>query len=191
MKKILIVDDDVLFYEILVKILGKDYDIDYLKNPEEVIPYLNDNEIDLIITDYRMPQLTGKDLILRVKELYPDIQIILVTAYSKDYLQSQAISDNLPIVNYLRKPIKKSDIDKIFNPSVTIQEFCLNSENKVLNDIGNRDTIDLKHEWYCNNENSYSLDEWWKEKKDGTGGKKEAGKCERYCSISRNIGNCY
>lgn len=168
MKKILIIDDDIIFIETLTKILSKDYEIKYLKNPEDLFSFPELNELDLIITDYRMPQMTGKEVVLKLKKLNPEIKIIMVTAYPKEYLLSQAIVEDLPVENYLRKPIKKEDIDNIFRPSVSMYDSCLNSNNRALNSVKDYDTIQTEEKdlnWMENfkEEDFYSIGDRWKE----------------------------
>ena len=170
MKKILIIDDDIIFIETLTKILSKDYEIKYLKNPEDLFSFPELNKLDLIITDYRMPQMTGKEVVLKLKKLNPEIKIVMVTAYPKEYLLSQALVENLPVVNYLRKPIKKSDIDEIFNPPICMYDSCSNSRSGILNSIKDYDTIEINIQekdlnWMENfkEEDFYRVVDKWKE----------------------------
>lgn len=67
-------------------------------------------QIDLLITDIRMPRLDGLELIRSVRRLYPDTHCILLTAYGEFDYARQAIY--LGVENYLLKPVAKTEIEQ-------------------------------------------------------------------------------
>lgn len=67
-------------------------------------------QIDLLITDIRMPRLDGLELIRSVRQLYPDTHCILLTAYGEFDYARQAIY--LGVENYLLKPVAKNEIEQ-------------------------------------------------------------------------------
>ncbi|PXX51996.1 AraC family two component transcriptional regulator [Hungatella effluvii] len=67
-------------------------------------------QIDLLITDIRMPRLDGLELIRSVRRLYPDTHCILLTAYGEFDYARQAIY--LGVENYLLKPVAKNEIEQ-------------------------------------------------------------------------------
>ena len=66
-------------------------------------------QIDLLITDIRMPRLDGLELIRSVRRLYPETHCILLTAYGEFDYARQAI--DLGVENYLLKPVAKNEIE--------------------------------------------------------------------------------
>ena len=80
---ILIVDDEKEYSKVVSMIL-KDagYSTDTCSNGEEAIEYIKKNEVSLIITDIRMPKMSGEELIVEVNKLGQDIDILVVTAYA-------------------------------------------------------------------------------------------------------------
>ena len=112
-KQILLVDDEkdiLFFYSECLK--SNDYHIISFDNPVEALNHLNINEnianCSLVITDYKMPQMSGIDLIKKIKEKYfaYKIKTMLISAYLK--------TDLLKDHPYLEK------IDKVIEKPVTL-----------------------------------------------------------------------
>lgn len=65
---------------------------------------------DLLITDIRMPGMSGLQLIEEAKKILPDLQVVLISGYSQfDYAQSAI---RCGVVNYLLKPVKKNELNE-------------------------------------------------------------------------------
>ncbi len=80
---ILIVDDEELILEITSKALTYDhYRIFTAINAEEALSILENNDIRLVISDQKMPGLSGIDFLKQVKSKYPDILTIMLTGYA-------------------------------------------------------------------------------------------------------------
>lgn len=117
-KYVLLVDDekDILFlYSECLKTDG--YQTISFDNPIEALNYLNKNDnisnCSLVITDYKMPQMSGLDLVkkIREKDSKSKIKTMLVSAYLKNDLLKDNI-DMKKIDKIIEKPI---DIDKLKN----------------------------------------------------------------------------
>lgn len=153
MKNILIVDDDELFISTLTKMLRKTYNVVSFEDTAEAISYIQSNDnIDLVITDLRMPSINGVELSKIIHEINPDIKTLLVSAYPKEYLQSKVIENNIPVVNYIRKPIFKKDIDEIINEDYNYDEVdeCIHSETVSEEEIDSfhiSEFYNLEHKW--------------------------------------------
>ena len=82
--KILYVDDDKLLtstFTTLMKVEGFK-DVVVFNNPIEAVEYLKIETPDLIISDFLMPEMNGLEFLREAKKLYPEISMILLTAYS-------------------------------------------------------------------------------------------------------------
>ena len=117
-KYVLLVDDekDILFlYSECLKSDG--YQTISFDNPIEALNYLNKNDnisnCSLVITDYKMPQMSGLDLVkkIREKDSKSKIKTMLVSAYLKNDLLRDNV-DMKKIDKIIEKPI---DIDKLKN----------------------------------------------------------------------------
>lgn len=69
---------------------------------------LQQERVDLVITDYMMPKMNGYDFIMQMKPLYPNIPVIMLTAKSDS--QSKLDVLRLGIDDYLQKPFEKSEL---------------------------------------------------------------------------------
>jgi DNA-binding response OmpR family regulator len=104
-KKIIVVDDDETILSVLgnaLKILG--YEIVLTRSGEEALENFKFEKYDLLITDYMMPGLSGKELIAKVKENDPDIPVIMITGYPLAYPPGVAKSEGIDA--YLVKPFR-------------------------------------------------------------------------------------
>ena len=84
MSKILIVDDISSIREALKEHLYKDFIVLDAENPKEAIKICETEKIDLLITDIQMPESSGIDLILILRQKYPKLECVLMTAYNID-----------------------------------------------------------------------------------------------------------
>lgn len=84
MLKILLVDDHKMLLEGLKSIMEKtnlDTSVQIISSPKNVIPFLNSNKIDIVITDLNMPEMSGFDLIKKIKQNHPFTKIGVLTMY--------------------------------------------------------------------------------------------------------------
>jgi len=84
MKNIVIVDDEKTFLLSLSEGLGmsrKDFNVITADNGEKAIEMLGAMSADLLITDLKMPDVDGFDLLVHVLKYYPELPVIVMTAY--------------------------------------------------------------------------------------------------------------
>jgi putative two-component system response regulator len=79
---VLVVDDDVSVRDLLVSIIGDaGYNVADANNAEEAIKLLTDIHFHLVVSDIKMPRISGIELLKTIKQLNPDIPVILVTGF--------------------------------------------------------------------------------------------------------------
>jgi two-component system response regulator YesN len=107
MLKVMVVDDEMIVRKgIITSINWSEYDIEITaeaKNGEEAWNKLQEQPVDLILTDIRMPVLNGIDLARRVKSEYADIEVVMLSGYEDFQHANEAMS--LGIRHYLLKPV--------------------------------------------------------------------------------------
>jgi len=92
--KILIVDDEQNVTRALARSLSfEEYSIVTADNGLDALEFIKENKIDLIISDQRMPQMTGVEFLSKAWELYPDAVRILLTGYADFDEALQAINE--------------------------------------------------------------------------------------------------
>ncbi|MFN4264381.1 MAG: nitrogen regulation protein NR(I) [Aquabacterium sp.] len=103
MKPIWIVDDDQSIRFVLEKaLMREDLPVRSFTNPRDVLAALDDDEPQVLVSDIRMPGGSGIDLLGKVKERYPGLPVIIMTAYSD--LDSAVSAFQGGAFEYLPKP---------------------------------------------------------------------------------------
>ena len=107
-RKVLIVDDESTGRTILAKIIQQaedDVSVESFDNPLEALSWLDDNHPDLIITDYRMPDINGVELIKQIREkpACHDIPIMMITVVSEKSVRYDALEAGATA--FLTRPI--------------------------------------------------------------------------------------
>ena len=110
--KILLVDDDegirTSFSTLLIK---KGYNIDAKSSGMEAINSIKKSKYDILLTDLKMPNMTGIELMKEARKIDPDLGIIIMTGYGEiaSYLEAM----DLGAVEYLNKPVNTGDLEII------------------------------------------------------------------------------
>ena len=128
--KILIVDDEPDILELLAMIIAErtPHQVVTTNNPLEVPHLFKENTFDLLITDLRMPGLSGMDLIREAKKIDPDMPIIVITAYGSSQSAEESITEGA--YDYLTKPFRKDQIIITINRAMEWQ--AMKKEMKAL-----------------------------------------------------------
>ena len=107
-RKVLIVDDETTGRTILSKIIQQvenDVNVEAFDNPLDALDWLDNNHPDLIVTDYRMPDMNGVDLIRKIRERQGclDIPIMMITVVSEKSVRYDALEAGATA--FLTRPI--------------------------------------------------------------------------------------
>ena len=106
---ILVVDDEgAIRYSISKTLQRLGYQVHTAETGEEALEMMQRQEYDVVLTDIRMPGLTGVELLARIKEEAPDAVVILLTGYAS--LETAIESLRLGAHDYLVKPSSSQDI---------------------------------------------------------------------------------
>lgn len=109
--KVALVDDDIFIKEILKqKLIELDFEVFDFDNSTKVLTFLNSNEVDLLITDIQLPEITGFGLVEQVKKINNNNNNIPVIAISGDYTLSKEIIAKNNISDSLIKPINVEEL---------------------------------------------------------------------------------
>lgn len=113
-KKVLIVDDEETLTWSMSKSLAKDkdkYEVIVANSGKEALNILRENNIDLVISDIRMPDVNGLDLLVQIKKEYPKTKVIIMTAYGSSDVQKEA--NRRGSLYYIEKPFEINEIRKV------------------------------------------------------------------------------
>jgi len=106
---ILIVDDERENINLLTNLLGDDYSLYQALDASQALSFLKKNEIHLILTDQRMPGMSGVELLVKARELRPDCVRMLITAYPDVHNAIQAINRG-HVQRYIAKPFDSAEL---------------------------------------------------------------------------------
>lgn len=110
-KHILVVDDHFEMLEFLRSMLqlsSQDYEVLAVPSAEEGLLELRRGTFDLLITDVRLPGMSGFDLIRRAQRLGLKLPVIMITAYSS--AQGRKEAEDLGVFHYFQKPLDTDDV---------------------------------------------------------------------------------
>ncbi len=111
-KKILIVDDNPHMCNLLADILEIfNYQGIKAKDGEEALVFLKKDNYDMVITDLRMPNLGGMDLLKTIKDEKPSLPVVVITAFGKSDTQQDVLAAKAD--GYLAKPFKVDEIEEL------------------------------------------------------------------------------
>lgn len=125
--KIVVVDDERIVtsaFKTLLKVEGFS-DAHFFNSPKDALDYLKDNQPDLVISDFLMPEMNGLEFLSEVKKLYPEVSKILLTGYADKENAIKAINE-IGLYRYIEKPWNNDDL--IINIKNGIERSYLLSE---------------------------------------------------------------
>jgi len=110
--KILIVDDEEMMRSLLEKILKREgYNVIAAEDGVQAVEILKKEDVSLVISDMKMPRMDGFELLKYVKQEYPNVGIIIMTAYGDTYTVKDALL--LGADEYITKPFKSYEISLV------------------------------------------------------------------------------
>lgn len=127
---ILCVDDEQSILNALKRLLRKEgYNLLFANSGKEGLEILKENEIHMVISDQRMPEMSGTDFLAAVKDSYPDVRRVILTGYSDIDSITESINKG-HIYKFFFKPWNdlslKAEIRQI------LDQFELNQANRQL-----------------------------------------------------------
>ena len=117
--KLLIVDDDFDIVQVLkMGLLKNRFLVDAFTNPEEALQSFKSNAESyyLVLSDIRMPAISGIQLAKRVKEVNPNVKVVLMTAFEIRDTEFSKVFPSTQVDGFVQKPIGIKDLtDKILS----------------------------------------------------------------------------
>ncbi len=110
---ILVVDDEHGVRQSFDMVLSDDYEVLLAATGKEAIDIFNKNSIDLILLDIRLPDIDGLDLLVELKEIDPNNEVIMVTAVRE--IQSAVRAIKAGAYEYIIKPFEVDEVLTIIN----------------------------------------------------------------------------
>jgi len=109
---ILIVDDEEMMRSLLEKILSREgYTVATAIDGRDALEKIDQGDFQMIVSDMKMPHLDGFGLLQAVKQSYPSISVIIMTAYGDTYTVKDALL--LGADEYITKPFKSHEVSLV------------------------------------------------------------------------------
>jgi len=109
MAKILIIDDNIDICQLLERFFKKKgHDTKFFTSEVNALDYLKTNECDLVFCDFRLPKMDGKEVLEKIKQIDPSIQVVIITGYSDVKTAVDVIK--LGAFDYVTKPLFPDEI---------------------------------------------------------------------------------
>lgn len=114
---ILVVDDELLIRDLLYDFFSSQgWDITVAENGQKALEVLRAKDVDLVLSDIKMPELDGLGLASRVRESYPDLPVILMTGYPSVDTAVSALRSKAE--DYVIKPFNINQLYKLVESKV-------------------------------------------------------------------------
>jgi len=128
--KILVVDDEVPIREMIKKGLSQmgGFNVETAHNGLEAIERVEKDIFDLVLTDLKMPEMDGLELLKNIKGTRPEVMVILMTAYGS--IETAVEAMRMGANDYITKPINFDDL--LLHISKVQRESLLLKENRLL-----------------------------------------------------------
>lgn len=125
---ILVVDDDQFALESTTLLLeGSGYRVRACKCAADALAALRDGEFDAVLTDIRMPEVSGIELLEEVRELHPDLPVILMTGFAELETAIEAIKKG--VFDFLLKPYKPIQLFHSVQKAIEHRRFVRMEKN--------------------------------------------------------------
>ncbi|MDE5832301.1 MAG: sigma-54 dependent transcriptional regulator [Desulfovibrio sp.] len=106
---ILVIDDEKNYLLVLQTLLEDEgYTVTAMNDPETALAFLNESEVDVVVTDMKMPRVSGQDVLKRVKKDWPHIPVLIMTAFGS--IESAVDLMKYGAFDYITKPFSNDEL---------------------------------------------------------------------------------
>ncbi|MFN3740456.1 MAG: sigma-54-dependent transcriptional regulator [Thermodesulfovibrionales bacterium] len=127
--KILIVDDEKIALRNLEHIMKKEgYEVTATTSGSNALRLLQEQEFNVVLTDLKMERVDGMEILENCKKLYPDTEVIMITAYAT--IPSAVETMKKGAYDYIAKPFKLDEVRRVIKEA--IEKVRLKKENRLL-----------------------------------------------------------
>jgi DNA-binding NtrC family response regulator len=129
---IVIVDDEEMVLTSLKSFLNLEsqYKVKTFTSAKDALEYLKGNDVNLVLSDYLMPEMDGISFLAKVREFKPDVTRIILTGYADKENAIKAIND-VGLFQYIEKPWDNDDLLIIIRNGVEKQLLMKKLQDKI------------------------------------------------------------
>ena len=141
MAKIWVADDDASIRTILEEVLSESFDVSVFADGEVLLESLSTSIPDAIITDIKMPNSSGYDVLAHINNNFPDLPVIVMTAFTD--MQAAIDSYGAGAFEYLPKPFDLEDVLSVLNKAVSKSDALPNKKVSKTDIIGSAASMQM------------------------------------------------
>ena len=129
---VVLVDDEEMVLTSLSSflMLETEYEVVTFLSPIEALEYVRDNEVNLVISDYLMPDMDGISFLGKVREVKPEVPRVILTGYADKENAIKAIND-VGLYQYIEKPWDNDDLLIIIRNGLEKQQLMTDLQKKL------------------------------------------------------------
>lgn len=143
-KRILVVDDEPLMRDFLVETLQrKKYVVDAVGNGSQALEKVKSEHYDLVVSDIRMPEVSGMEVLEDVKKNNPETEVVMITAFGT--IENAVDAMKMGAYDYITKPFSADEIEIVVDRALERQQ--LRDENRILRNDNNQLRNQLKEKY--------------------------------------------
>jgi DNA-binding NtrC family response regulator len=121
---ILLVDDEKAILKAMVRVLRREpYRLLTASSPAEAMEILSSNAVDVVVSDERMPETSGTELLGRVRMLYPQTIRIILTGEAQLDVMMNAIREGY-LYRFLCKPLASAELVQVLRQAVNLKSVA-------------------------------------------------------------------
>jgi DNA-binding NtrC family response regulator len=130
--KIIIVDDEDMVLISLKSFLNleTEYEVHTFTSAENALKFIKSNDVDLVISDYLMPEMDGMTFLAKVREMRPEVPRIILTGYADKENAIKAINE-VGLFQYIEKPWDNDDLLIIVRNGIEKQMLMKKLQEKI------------------------------------------------------------
>lgn len=107
--RVLVIDDEKNYLLVLEALLtDAGYSVTTINDPEMALAFLDDSEVDVVITDMKMPGMTGREVLQSIKKSQPYLPVLIMTAFGS--IESAVEAMRYGAFDYITKPFANDDL---------------------------------------------------------------------------------
>jgi len=120
--RILVVDDEKIICELIERTLERNnYDVEIARNGKTALEKVKESVFDILITDVKMPKISGMDVLKEIKKANPIIEVIVITGYPTIELAVEAIK--IGAYDFITKPFDINKVQSMVNKCLKKQRL--------------------------------------------------------------------
>ena len=128
---VLVDDEDMVVTSIKSFLtLETDYDVEGFTTPADALEFIKSNRVDVVVSDYLMPDMDSISLLAQVKEIQPEATRILLTGYADKENAIKAIND-VGLYQYIEKPWENDDLKIVLRNGLEKRILLKRLEDKI------------------------------------------------------------